>query len=79
MVPGGATAVIGEVYEVGPRTLAALDRLEGHPGFYERRPIRLEDGEEVQAYLLSAAQVRGRPRIASGDWLDHGDRTEVWR
>ncbi len=40
MIAGGATAVVGEVYEIDPVTLAALDRLEGHPRFYQRSAIR---------------------------------------
>lgn len=39
MIDGGETAVVGEVYDVDAVTLAALDRLEGHPRFYRRRPI----------------------------------------
>jgi gamma-glutamylcyclotransferase (GGCT)/AIG2-like uncharacterized protein YtfP len=68
MVPGGGTAVAGEVYEVDPPTLDALDRLEGHPRFYRRHAVRLHDGDEVLAYLLTQDQARGRPRITSGDW-----------
>ena len=70
MVTGGTTAVVGEVYEVDPLTLAALDELEGHPRFYRRTPVRLEGGDEVLAYLLSPERARGRPRIPSGDWAD---------
>ena len=70
MVAGGTTAVLGEVYEVAPVTLAALDQLEGHPRFYRRSPIRLEGGDEVLAYLLSPERAQGRPRIPSGDWTD---------
>jgi gamma-glutamylaminecyclotransferase len=33
-------------------TLAALDRLEGHPRFYQRRPVRLDGGGKVLACLL---------------------------
>ena len=68
MVPGGGTSVTGEVYEVDSTTLGALDRLEGHPRFYRRSTVRLDDGGEVLAYLLTPDQVRGRPRIDSGDW-----------
>ena len=78
MIAGGTTAVVGEVYEIDPVTLAALDRLEGHPRFYQRTAIRLEDGDEVLAYLLSPEQARGRTRIPSGDWTDT-DRKENWR
>lgn len=71
LVAGGTVAVAGEVYAVDETTLARLDRLEGHPHFYERKTIRLEDGEEVMAYLLPAEEVEGLPRIASGDWVGH--------
>jgi len=79
MVAGGNTAVVGEVYEIDAVTLAALDRLEDHPRFYQRRPIELDDGIEVVAYLLSADQVRGCPRIPGGDWLDATRRKEPCR
>ena len=68
MVAGGRTAVSGEVYEVDAGTLAELDRLEGHPRFYQRQRIRLEDGGEVLAYVLTADHALGRPPIASGNW-----------
>jgi gamma-glutamylcyclotransferase (GGCT)/AIG2-like uncharacterized protein YtfP len=60
-------------------TLAALDRLEGHPRFYQRRPIRLADGDEVLAYLLSPEQAHGRTRIPSGDWTNANRHKEDWR
>ena len=79
MVAGGTTAVVGEVYEVDLVTLAALDRLEGHPRFYQRRPIRLADGDEVLAYLLSPEQAHGQTRIPSGDWTNANRHREDWR
>lgn len=74
MLAGGTTAVVGEVYEVDPLTLASLDELEEHPDFYQRQTIRLESGEEVMAYLLPRDQALERPSIPSGDWLDTGER-----
>jgi gamma-glutamylaminecyclotransferase len=74
MVRGGAGAVIGEVYEVDEATLAALDRLEGHPRFYTRTRIALRDleaGAAVEAYLLRPEQVVGKPLVISGDWRAH--------
>ncbi len=68
LVAGGATAVLGEVYTVDARVLADLDRLEGHPRFYHRTAIRLDDGVVVQVYLMPGDRVAGRPRIVSGDW-----------
>ena len=69
MVEGGTCAVVGEVYEVDDETLKALDRLEGHPIFYQRMPVLLDDGDEVVAYLLRGS-TGGKPVIPSGDWLD---------
>ena len=37
--------VSGEVYEVDDATLAQLDRLEGHPSFYERKEITVDLGD----------------------------------
>jgi gamma-glutamylcyclotransferase (GGCT)/AIG2-like uncharacterized protein YtfP len=71
LVTGGQTAVRGEIYEVDAATLARLDDLEGHPGYYRRRAMRLEGGREVQAYLLPREGARGCPSIPSGDWRQH--------
>jgi len=44
---------VGEVYQVNDEVLANLDRLEGHPGYYERkvRPVVCGDGTEVLAWV----------------------------
>jgi gamma-glutamylcyclotransferase (GGCT)/AIG2-like uncharacterized protein YtfP len=49
LVAGGEGRVRGEVWEVGPEGLAALDRFEG-PHRYRRAVIPLADGEAA-AYL----------------------------
>lgn len=72
LVRGGRVAVVGEVYEVDAATLAALDQLEDHPDYYRRTAIVLADGNEVETYLLTPAQVAGYPVIASGDWRARG-------
>jgi gamma-glutamylaminecyclotransferase len=74
MSAGGETAVLGEVYAVDEATLARLDRLEGHPSFYQRTQIRLEGGQKVKTYLMDRARMRGRAPIASGDWRTHRTR-----
>ena len=63
------------MYEVDEATLAALDRLEGHPRFYRRTRIALEDGAAVETYLLPPEQVEGRPVIASGNWRSRRKET----
>jgi gamma-glutamylcyclotransferase (GGCT)/AIG2-like uncharacterized protein YtfP len=71
VVRGGETAIVGEVYEVDAATLAGLDQLEGHPRFYRRTPLRLDDHGEVETYLLTSAQVEGCTPVASGCWRSH--------
>jgi gamma-glutamylaminecyclotransferase len=68
MVIGGMTAIHGEVYAVDDGTLERLDRLEGHPSYYERTRIILQDSLEVWVYLMRDEIVGARPRIASGIW-----------
>ena len=71
MVRAREGTVVGEVYEVDRETLAALDRLEGHPDFYRRTAITLappRDAEPVWTYLLRPEQVAGRKEIPSGSW-----------
>jgi gamma-glutamylaminecyclotransferase len=68
LVDSGATAVVGELYEVDVETLAALDELEDHPDVYRRTEIPLDDGTVAHAYLLVRAPAEDLPVIASGDW-----------
>ena len=68
MVARGGYAVAGEVYEVDEPVLARMDRLEGHPRFYRRTSIRLDDGSTVEAYLLRLEQVSHLPIIPSASW-----------
>jgi len=68
MIAEGDGDVLGEVYDVGQRMLASLDRLEGHPRFYCRTEIALEDGSLVEAYLLPTDKYRHHPLVPQGDW-----------
>ena len=68
IVPDGSTSVAGEAYDVDGTMLARVDELEGHPDFYTRTPILLDDGTAAQAYLLRPTQVRGASEILSGKW-----------
>jgi gamma-glutamylaminecyclotransferase len=70
LVPGGTTRVAGEVYGVDDLTLAALDRLEGHPHYYRRAPVVLEDGASTETYLL-VMDAKRRRVIEGGDWRLH--------
>jgi gamma-glutamylcyclotransferase (GGCT)/AIG2-like uncharacterized protein YtfP len=66
--------ITGEVYRVGPKLLANLDRFEGVPRLYERQLHHLTDGIEVWVYVGHARQVRHSRRIASGVWNGPGNR-----
>jgi len=69
----GADSIAGEVYEVDERTLAELDRIEGHPRLYRRTDIELADGQPVQTYLYACEQgtLAYSNRVPSGDWCQH--------
>lgn len=60
-------SVVGEVYRVSRETLAVLDRLEGHPTWYQRERVALADRSAAQAYLLPAPPP-GSSVIPFGDW-----------
>ena len=68
LVAGGSTAVVGELYDVSARVLAAIDVHEEVPILFKRMRIALEDGTQAETYMLDADQTRGRRRIRSGDW-----------
>lgn len=42
LMEGGNTAVVGEVYEVPIEARDMMDRIEGHPYNYCRKPVALE-------------------------------------
>ncbi len=66
-VPGEGT-VRGELYAVDADGLARLDRLEGYPRLYDRRPLPLVDGRCAWVYLGRPHQVRHVAAIADGCW-----------
>ncbi len=68
LVPGGAHAVAGEIYEVDPHTLATLDVFEGYPTLFYRSSIWLADRSEAQAYLLTPPRPPGARVIPGGNW-----------
>ena len=69
MAVPGEGLVRGEVYAVDAAGLARLDRLEGYPRLYDRRPLPLADGRRAWVYLGRPHQVRHVAAIADGCWL----------
>lgn len=66
---GGADSIYGEVYEVCDVTLVRLDRLEGHPNFYCRQQVLLQDGSMAWLYMLR--EQSDCPLVERGDWRQH--------
>lgn len=76
----GIDPVIGEVYEITPRCLSALDIIENHPISYVRRPIKLtkmwddaqnpiEIPREVIIYEHQARNIPADYRCVPADWM----------
>ena len=67
LIPGKDT-VYGESYRVSLDTLEVLDRLEGHPNYYQRRWVYLKSGCHAMVYEGDEAKTKGYPRISNGRW-----------
>jgi hypothetical protein len=50
------------------QTRRAIDIERQVPILFTRETIELADGTRADAYLLTTEQVRGRRRLAHGDW-----------
>lgn len=68
MVPSAYGKVWGEVYEVSPEVLQHLDMLEGHPHFYTRTPLKLQDRVTLVEAYIHSTPPRGAQLIKSGSW-----------
>ena len=75
VIAGGTKEVMGEMYQIDDTTLARLDRLEGHPSFYERRQVKVfsvlptVDTFIAWCYFLpQLTQVKRPTIIESGIW-----------
>jgi gamma-glutamylcyclotransferase (GGCT)/AIG2-like uncharacterized protein YtfP len=68
LVRGGVTSVTGELYEVDLATRRVIDVERQVPLLFTRETIELADGTSADTYLLTSDQVRGRRRLAHGDW-----------
>ena len=64
--------VKGEVYRVTPPVLASLDRLEGHPRFYERRVTAMKEAPDDEIWMYHWASSGGAGVIDGGLRAPHG-------
>ncbi len=65
----GTTAVRGELYQIDASLLARVDALRQVPHLFQRHSVTLEDATLAESYFMSFEQVRGKRRLAHGNWL----------
>lgn len=68
LIPDGKVAVHGLLYAADLETRRRIDVARQVPILFQRETIRLSDGAEVETYLMTPDQVRGKRRLAHGDW-----------
>ncbi len=68
LIPDGKVAVHGELYAVDLETRRRIDVARQVPILFQRTSVRLADGTEVETYAMQPDQVRGKRRLAHGDW-----------
>lgn len=70
LVPAPEGLVHGELVFVGQALLQTLDDFEQCPTLYQRHALRLVDGRDAQAYLVTPEVAAACPRIAEGIWRE---------
>ena len=68
LIPDGKVAVHGELYAASLETRRALDIARQVPILFQRATIQLADGSDAEAYVMAPDPVRGKRRLAHGDW-----------
>jgi len=68
LVADGKVAVHGELYALDLQTRRAIDVARQVPILFQRVTIRLADGSDAETYMMQADPVRGKRRLAHGDW-----------
>ena len=64
----GTNVIYGELYEVDDSTLEVCDLIEGHPNFYKRIEIELNNNATAWCYVLDHAKYENPLVISSGKW-----------
>lgn len=67
----GDTAIMGEVYQVPDKVLDRMDRLEGHPIWYKRTPIKLVNRSKAEMYIMQSNNRERYSPIESGNWKEY--------
>ena len=64
----GQAAVVGELYLVDRKQRFAVDVKKEVPILFQRISVHLADGTTAETYAMKEEQVRGKRRLANGDW-----------
>jgi gamma-glutamylaminecyclotransferase len=74
--PSEGHAIKGEVYDIGDNQdiLSSCDRLEGHPSWYQRTPVRTRDNEEVSLYVMPRVNEGSIPCPTDDQGIFYWDR-----
>ena len=68
LLVGGDVSVVGELYRIDKKRRFSIDVRKECPVLFHRTSVTLEDGTVAEAYAMNEDQVRGKRRIAGGDW-----------
>ncbi len=68
LIPDGKVAVHGELYAASLATRREIDVKRQVPILFQRATLRLADGTDAEAYVMAPDPVRGKRRLAHGDW-----------
>ena len=82
MEEDGNNYVSGEIYKVDEKTLNAIDQLEGHPEWYERKVVSIvtELGDKLKAwaYFMPKSKLIDTVKVLeSGNWREYIEMKEV--
>jgi gamma-glutamylcyclotransferase (GGCT)/AIG2-like uncharacterized protein YtfP len=68
LLENGRVSVAGEVYLVDKKQRFSLDVKMECPVLFQRIEVRLENDSRAETYAMRDDQVRGKRRLAHGDW-----------
>lgn len=68
LVVGGRVAITGELYLASRKQRFDVDVKKEVPILFQRIVVRLADGSTAETYGMLDDQVRGKRRLANGDW-----------
>lgn len=70
VIKGGEnTKIFGEVYKITKEMLSIMDSIEGHPNYYERKEVDIEEhGGKTWIYLLPSEYLEENDPVEGGCW-----------